>query len=267
VRQALELPLPAARLEPLDDPRQGRDLLRQGGGAVLGWGPSLARARAPAGRRDPPPSGSTSSRYFVMASSAVCNVEAGEVLSAQIFLRGATSSTSWISMSNSRSGWARSPMSASTARPMSARSIASLFIRTAGQPSFHLEAPQLRVVAEDDLVSVDTKRYSGPSRASGSRSRWAAGRDGRDLPPWACITIHPRLPGKHQLRILPKHGAGAIARLTRQRRSIAAPPAIDPRSGWRSKSGTTCGLRRGLHRRRGGPLMPAAQLERLQEHR
>src|SRR5215831_8196114 len=37
---------------------------------------------------------------------------------------------------------------------------APLLIPTASQPSFQLEARQLRVVAEDYLVSVDTNRYS-----------------------------------------------------------------------------------------------------------
>jgi hypothetical protein len=37
-----------------------------------------------------------------------------------------------------------------------------LLIPTASQPSFRLEAPLIRIVAEDYLVSVDTNRYSVP---------------------------------------------------------------------------------------------------------
>ena len=44
------------------------------------------------------------------------------------------------------------------------------------------------------------------------------------------FATHPVLPGKHQLRILPEHGPGAIARITRQRRSTTGPAAIDPRT-------------------------------------
>jgi hypothetical protein len=33
------------------------------------------------------------------------------------------------------------------------------------------------------------------------------------------VTQHPELPGKHQLRILPEHGPGAVARTARQRLS------------------------------------------------
>jgi len=44
------------------------------------------------------------------------------------------------------------------------------------------------------------------------------------------VATHPVLPGKHQLRILPEHGPGAIARITRQRRSTTGPRAGDPRS-------------------------------------
>jgi hypothetical protein len=36
--------------------------------------------------------------------------------------------------------------------------------------------------------------------------------------------MHPVLPGPHQLRILPEHGPGAIARLPRQRRSTLSEP-------------------------------------------
>ena len=45
----------------------------------------------------------------------------------------------------------------------------------------------------------------------------------------ALVATHPELAGKYQLRILPEHGPGAIARLTRQRRSTCAPMTPDPR--------------------------------------
>jgi hypothetical protein len=37
------------------------------------------------------------------------------------------------------------------------------------------------------------------------------------------VAEHPELAGRHQLRILPEHGPGAIARTTRHRQSTASP--------------------------------------------
>jgi transposase len=93
-------------------------------------------------------------------------------------------------------------------------------IPTLGRPSFRLQAPRSRIVAEDYLVSVDTNRYSVPFSLIGQtvevRSRgellefFHRGR---------LVATHPVLPGKYQLKILPEHGPGAIARNARQRHS------------------------------------------------
>ena len=40
------------------------------------------------------------------------------------------------------------------------------------------------------------------------------------------VATHPVLPGKYQFRITPDHGPGAIARITRQRRSTVNGSAI-----------------------------------------
>ena len=42
------------------------------------------------------------------------------------------------------------------------------------------------------------------------------------------IATHPVLPGTHQFRIVPEHGPGAIARLTRHRRSTCRESATHP---------------------------------------
>jgi transposase len=98
-------------------------------------------------------------------------------------------------------------------------------IPTASQPSFRLEAPLQRIVAEDYLVSVDTNRYSVPFTLIGQTVE-VQRRAGalRFLHRGGLIAEHPELPGRHQLRILPEHGPGAIARTTRQRRSTGPTP-------------------------------------------
>lgn len=94
-----------------------------------------------------------------------------------------------------------------------------------GQRSFQQEARVSRIVAEDYLVSVATNRYSVPFRFIGQRVEVQQRGDTvhifhRDQ----VIAMHPVLPGPHQLRILPEHGPGAIARLPRQRRSTLSEP-------------------------------------------
>jgi transposase len=95
---------------------------------------------------------------------------------------------------------------------------------TGGQPSFRLEAPLARIVADDWLVSVDTNRYSVPFTLMGQPVD-VHRRNGmlRILHRGALVAEHPELPGKHQLRIVPEHGPGASARTARQRHS--SPPA------------------------------------------
>ena len=102
-----------------------------------------------------------------------------------------------------------------------ARERAALVPAPAGR-AFRLEAPLTRIVASDYLVSVDTNRYSVPFTLIG-RSIEVRRRDG-----WLemrhrgeVIASHPVLGGRHQLRILPEHGPGAIARNPRLRYSTA----------------------------------------------
>ncbi|MCW5767014.1 MAG: IS21 family transposase, partial [Phycisphaeraceae bacterium] len=93
----------------------------------------------------------------------------------------------------------------------------------AGQRGFQQEARVSRIVAEDYLVSLATNRYSVPFRLIGQRVEVQRRGDTvhifyRDQE----IATHPVLPGTHQFRIVPEHGPGAIARLTRHRRSTVS---------------------------------------------
>jgi transposase len=103
-------------------------------------------------------------------------------------------------------------------------------IATTGQPGFRLEASQPRRVAEDYLVSFETNRYSVPCRLIGQTVE-VSRRPGRVLISHRgqLIAEHPELGGKYQMRILPEHGPGALARVTRQRRS--APRSNAARGG------------------------------------
>jgi transposase len=93
---------------------------------------------------------------------------------------------------------------------------------TTSQPSFRLEAPLARLVAEDWLVSIDTNRYSVPFTLIGQPVE-VHRRNGllRILHRGAPVAEHPEVHGKHQLRILPEHGPGASARTARHRHSTA----------------------------------------------
>jgi transposase len=100
----------------------------------------------------------------------------------------------------------------------------ALLLPTRQQPSFRLEAVQPRIVADDYLVNLDANRYSVPFTLIGQTVD-VRRRDGRVLifHRGTVVAEHPELLGKHQLRILPEHGPGAIARTARQRRSTPAP--------------------------------------------
>jgi len=93
-------------------------------------------------------------------------------------------------------------------------------VPTTGQPSFRLEAPLARIVADDWLVSIDTNRYSVPFMLIGQPVE-VHRRNGqlRVLHRGVAVAEHPELAGKHQVRILPEHGPGASARTARQRHS------------------------------------------------
>ena len=93
-------------------------------------------------------------------------------------------------------------------------------VGTTGHASFRLDARHQRIVATDYLVSVATNRYSVPFTLIGQpvevlRRAGALVIFHRGVP----VATHAELPGQHQVRILPEHGPGAIARLSRQRRS------------------------------------------------
>jgi transposase len=93
-------------------------------------------------------------------------------------------------------------------------------VGTAGHPSFRLEARQPRVVADDYLVSFETNRYSVPFTLIGQAVEVLRGA-GRIaiFHRGTLVAEHPEVSGKYQLRILPEHGPGAIARTARRRRS------------------------------------------------
>jgi transposase len=93
-----------------------------------------------------------------------------------------------------------------------------------GQPGFALARSVSRIVAEDWLVSFETNRYSVPFglightvsvRREGERLRIRH----RD----EIVAEHPVLAGKYQVRSLPEHSPGAIAR--NQRRAPRGAPA------------------------------------------
>jgi transposase len=91
---------------------------------------------------------------------------------------------------------------------------------TTHHPSYRLETRYGRIVADDYLVSLDTNRYSVPftligqtvevERRAGEVRIHHAGR---------LVVTHPELSGRHQLRVLPEHGPGAVARTSRLRGS------------------------------------------------
>jgi len=104
---------------------------------------------------------------------------------------------------------------------------AATLVPTGSQPSFRLEAPLHRIVADDWLVSVDTNRYSVPFTLVGQpvEIQRRAGML-RVQHRGALVAEHPELSGRHQVRILPEHGPGAIARTARSPRSTgSAQPA------------------------------------------
>ncbi len=93
----------------------------------------------------------------------------------------------------------------------------SHLIATGGQPGFRLEASQPRRVAEDYLVSFETNRYSVPFTLIGQTVE-VTRRGGRlhITHRGGLVAEHEELAGKHQLRIRPEHGPGAIARTARR---------------------------------------------------
>lgn len=87
------------------------------------------------------------------------------------------------------------------------------------QPAFRLEATYPRVVADDFLVNLDTNRYSVLFRLIG-RTVDVQRREGRILIRYhgQVVVEHEELLGRHQVRLLPEHSPGAIARNPQQPR-------------------------------------------------
>lgn len=92
-------------------------------------------------------------------------------------------------------------------------------VATSHHPAFRLEATYPRVVADDFLVNLDTNRYSVPFRLIG-RTVEVQRHEGRILIRYQgqVVAEHAELLGRHQVRVLPDHGPGAIARNPRQPR-------------------------------------------------
>lgn len=106
-----------------------------------------------------------------------------------------------------------------------------LLIATCAQPSFRLEAKVERVVADDYLVAYRTNRYSVPFRLIGKRVEvLCRGQSVEIYHRGSLVATHPLLEGSYQVRILPEHGPGAIARNARLRRSTVEPPRGRPAS-------------------------------------
>jgi transposase len=99
-----------------------------------------------------------------------------------------------------------------------------VLVPLASRPSFQLEAPRSRIVAEDYLVSLDTNRYSVPFPLIGRVVEIVRrGEELRILHRGEVVATHRVLSGKHEVHIDPGHGPGAVARTVRQRRSTPAP--------------------------------------------
>ncbi len=105
-------------------------------------------------------------------------------------------------------------------------------VATSHQPAFQLEATYPRVVADNFLVSLDTNRYSVPFRLIGQTVE-VKRCEGRTLICYhgQVVAEHDALPGRYQVRILPEHGPGAIARNPRQPRLHAVER---PAQSWRA---------------------------------
>lgn len=100
---------------------------------------------------------------------------------------------------------------------------AAALVHTLDRPSFFQALRRERVVADDWLVSIDANRYSVPWRLIGKTvsvvrvgARWQISHGGE------VVAEHPVLTGRHQVRVDPAHGPGALARNARTRFSAPA---------------------------------------------
>ena len=119
------------------------------------------------------------------------------------------------------------------------------------------------MVATDYLVTVDTNRYSVPFTLIGQPVE-VLRRDGflQMRHRGQVVATHPVLGGRHQLRILPEHGPGPIARNARVRYSTGG---VLDRGGSARRRGPRPRLLRGGLRPR-GYAMTSPQMARLDEH-
>ena len=106
---------------------------------------------------------------------------------------------------------------------------ASALVHTLDRPSFFQALRRSRVVAEDWLVAIDANRYSVPWRLIGKTvevvrvgALWQITHRGQ------LVAEHEVLAGRHQLRVKPEHGPGAVARNARTRFADTAALASSP---------------------------------------
>lgn len=107
---------------------------------------------------------------------------------------------------------------------------AAALMPSAGQGPFGERRSVSRIVAEDYLVSYQSNRYSVPFGLIGKEVQITPVggvlrvQYGNDI-----VAEHPLLAGRYQMRILPEHGPGAVARNSRQRFSLSG---AEPLSRW-----------------------------------
>ncbi len=107
----------------------------------------------------------------------------------------------------------------------------SALLPSAGQGAFAERRHVARIVAEDYLVSFQSNRYSVPFGLIGKTVEVIpVGATLRVEHDGALVAEHPLLAGKHQMRILPEHGPGAVTRNSRKRFGLAG--AAEPPRWW-----------------------------------
>ena len=105
---------------------------------------------------------------------------------------------------------------------------AQVLMPSLGQGPFSERRSVSRIVAEDYLVSYRSNRYSVPFGLIGKEVQIipVGGvlrvQYGHDI-----VAEHPLLAGRHEMRILPEHGPGAVARNRRQRFSLAGADSLN----------------------------------------
>lgn len=98
----------------------------------------------------------------------------------------------------------------------------------AGHGAFGESRRLTRIVADDYLVNFQTNRYSVPFRLIGKPVEVVAvGATIRIEHAGSTVAEHPRLAGKHQMRILPEHGPGPAARNARQHYGLPGPVLLN----------------------------------------